>query len=91
MKCGDATIGIEDAEIRNNWNSDFIKFLREEGFLYGGPKGYFCGDILFVNLSSKRYAFNWPGVGFTEPIANTYISIEDFKTIYNIYKKYSNN
>jgi hypothetical protein len=88
MKCGDSTIAIRDDDLYNNWDSNFIKYLNENGFKYGGRKGYFGGNIIFVNLNSKRYAFLWPGVGFTEPIAHKCISIKDFKTIYNIFEKY---
>ena len=43
------------------------------------------------NLNSKKFAFIWPGVKFTEPIGKTYISIKDFKKIYKIFKKYERN
>ena len=88
MSYGNATIGIKDDELYKNWESDFIGYLREKGFSNWGRKGYFCGNIIFVNLNSKKYAFSWPGVKFTEPIGHKYISIEDFKKIYNILEKY---
>ena len=88
MKYGDSTIAVKDDDLYKNWNSDFISYLKERGFSNWGRKGYFCGNIIFVNLNSKRYAFLWPGVGFTEPIAKKYISIEDFKKIYDIFEKY---
>ena len=88
MKCGYSTIGIRDDELYKNWDSDFIAYLREKGFSNWGRKGYFCGKVLYVNLTSKSFAFSWPGVKFTEPIANKYISIEDFKKIYDIFEKY---
>ena len=49
------------------------------------------GNIIYVNLNSKKFAFSWPGVKFTEPIGKTYISIKDFKKIYKIFKKYERN
>ena len=88
MKYGDSTIAVKDDDLYKNWESDFIKYLKDNGFSNWGRKGYFGGNIMFVNLNSKRYAFLWPGVGFTEPIAKKYISIEDFKIIYNIFEKY---
>ena len=88
MKCGYSTIGVRDDELYQNWNSEFISYLDERGFRNWQRKGYFCGNVLYVNLTSKRYAFSWPGVKFTEPIANKYISIEDFKKIYDIFEKY---
>lgn len=88
MKFGYSTIGVRDDELYKNWNSDFIAYLNEKGFTNWGRKGYFSGNVLYVNLNSKRYAFSWPGVKFTEPIAHKYISIEDFKIIYSILEKY---
>ena len=88
MSCGHGTIGIRDNEIYNNWYCNFVLFLRSEGFSYGGPKGYYRGNVMYVNLNSKKFAFSWPGVKFTEPIGKTYISVKDFKKIYKIFKKY---
>ncbi len=87
MKYGNSTIAVQDDDLYKNWDSDFIKYLKDRGFTNWGIKGYFTGNILFINLNSKRYAFLYPGVKITEPIANKYISIEDFKTIYNIFEK----
>ncbi len=89
MKCGYSTVGIRDDELYKNWDSDFIAYLREKGFSNWGRKGYFLNTkVLYVNLNSKRFAFSWPGVKFTDPIAHKYISIEDFKKIYEIFEKY---
>ena len=88
MKCGYSTIGVKDDELYKNWDSDFIAYLKGKGFSNWGRKGYFCGNVLYVNLTSKKFAFSWPGVKFTEAIANKYITIADFKTIYEIIEKY---
>jgi hypothetical protein len=88
MSYGNGTIGIKDKDIYQNWNSKFIAYLKQEGFKTWGRKGYYCGNIIYVNLNSKRYAFSVPGVKITEPLAYKYISIKDFKKIYKIYKKY---
>lgn len=88
MTYGNSTIGVRDDDLYKNWNSKFIEFLKNEGFSNWGRKGYFCGNILYVNLNSKRYAFSYPGVKITEPIGYKYISIKDFKRIYKILKKY---
>ncbi len=88
MSYGNSTIAIRDDELYKNWDSDFISYLRKKGFSNWERKGYFCGNVLYVNLTSKRFAFSWPGVKFTNPIAHKYISIEDFKKIYEIFEKY---
>ena len=88
MSYGNSTIAIRDDELYQNWDSDFISYLREKEFSNWERKGYFCGNVLYINLTSKRFAFSWPGVKFTDPIAHKYISIEDFKKIYEIFEKY---
>lgn len=87
MSYGNSTFGIKDDELYKNWNSEFIKFLNEEGFKNWERKGYYCGNILFVNMNSKRYAFCVPGIKITDYIANKYITIKEFKKIYKILKK----
>lgn len=88
MSYGNGTIAIRDDELYQNWGSDFISYLNEKGFRNWERKGYSGGNVLYVNLTSKRYAFSWLGVKFTEPMVRKYISIEDFKKIYDIFEKY---
>ena len=88
MSYGNGSIAIRDNDLYQNWNSNFISYLNEKGFSNWERKGYCGGNVLYVNLTSKRYAFSWPGVKFTKPIVRKYISIEDFKTIYEIFEKY---
>ena len=66
----------------------FIKWLRSEGFTYGGYHGNYGCCWAHINITRKQYAYGMPGVGLALPIGNHAITIDEFKTIYAIYKKY---
>lgn len=70
-------------------NSAIFEWLRNEGFTYGWSKGnYGVCDWAFINITSKQYACGMPGVQITVPTGNHAITLNEFMTIYNIYKKY---
>ena len=87
---GTATILVKGEEIKEGYNCNFIKFLSNNGFKAWGKKGNYGCEWAFVNLNTKIYALGIPGVQITEPLGNHAISIEEFITIHNIYKKYKN-
>ena len=66
----------------------FYKWLREEGFTHGYHKGNFGCPWAYVNITRKQFAYGMPGVGIVQPIGEHAITIEEFQTIYSIYKKY---
>lgn len=70
--------------------SNFIKFLKNEGFK--SFNGWGCSrsksDILWINLNSKMYYY--PSAYMGGAIGNHTITEEEFYSIYNIYKKYEN-
>ncbi len=69
--------------------SEFVLWLRKEGFQYGSTKGnYGCCPWLYVNITRKLYAYGMPGIGLVQPIGNHAITIDDFRQIYAIFKKY---
>ena len=89
MSEGSSSFLIKDDSLLESWESDFIKYLDSEGFENWGKKGYFSGiNWIYVNLNNKKFAFGIPGIPITTPVGNHAITIEEFKTIYNIYKKY---
>jgi len=87
---GSAAILVKDrslAELQSN--APFYQWLKEEGFEGWGRKGFFSGvDWIFININSKIMAPGMPGIGITYPFGNHAVTIDEFKTIYNIYKKY---
>ncbi len=67
----------------------FMEWLRSEGFSFGGPHGNYGCWWVHVNITRKIYAYGIPGTSLAQPIGNHAITIEEFKTIYSIFKKYS--
>ena len=45
--------------------------------------------ICFINIKQKLYALGRPGVAYAQVVCNHAITIEEFKNIYGIYKKYA--
>ena len=87
---GSSAFIIKDDELKKGWDSNFILFLKNEGFKTWGRKGYFDGiNWIYVNLNNKIYAFGIPGVAITTPVGNHAITKEEFMKIYDIYKKYN--
>lgn len=69
-------------------DSEFIKWLREEGFQsWQHSKGYLCGWV-WVNLNSKVYAKGIPGIKIVSSVGEHAVTADEFKTIWSIYKKY---
>ena len=70
------------------FNAPFIKWLCKEGFTPGDHHGNFGCPWVHINISRKLYAYGLPGVMMVAPLGNHAITIEEFQTIYSIYKKY---
>ena len=45
---------------------------------------------LFIDLNKKVYSFAIPGIKYTGDIGDHAIRLNEFYTIYNIYKQYEN-
>ena len=69
-------------------DSDFVKRLKAEGFRDAYYKGCYGCSWVFVSITCKKYAYGMPGIKIVQPVGNHAISIDEFKTIYEIYKKY---
>lgn len=89
LSCGTACFLVKDASL-SDINAEFFTWLREQGFRIGKPaKGHFDNvDWVYVNLNSKKYGPGMPGVALTEVISNHAVTLDEFKTIYDIYEKY---
>lgn len=87
---GSSSFLIKSEELKKGYESSFVEFLHNEGFKTWRRKGYYSGiDWIYVNINNKRYAFGLPGIAVAEPVGNHAITIDEFKTIYDIYKKYN--
>lgn len=89
---------VKDESIKNLPDPcEFYDWLMSEGFIPGWKagvhhsKGYFqgCVDWIYVNLNSKTVVPGMSGIALFEPIGNHAITVEEFRKIYEIYKKYS--
>lgn len=70
-------------------NPPFMEWLKSEGFAYAGRRGEDGGcNWIYVNISRKLYAWGMPYFRFVNEIGNHAITMEEFHTIYSIYKKY---
>lgn len=72
------------------YDSEILKFLKDEGFEKVG-KGMFPNcPWLFIDLNKKVYSLAIPGIKYTGVIGDHAIKLSEFYTIYNIYKQYEN-
>ncbi|MBQ3391561.1 MAG: hypothetical protein IJG56_04100, partial [Clostridia bacterium] len=69
-------------------DAPFFEWLRQEGFTFGGYHGNYGCWWAYINITRRQYAYGMPGIKLVQPIGNHAITIEEFKTIYAIYKKY---
>lgn len=76
-----------DESLKNS-DAPFYEFLRSEGYTYGAYKGSFGCPWVFVDITTKQYAYGMPGVELVGVIGGHAINIDEFMTIYNTYKKY---
>ncbi|MDO5413954.1 MAG: hypothetical protein Q4F78_00690 [Bacillota bacterium] len=85
---GTAAVLVYDDSLRGFHASDFKKYLEQEGFEKWYPAHNYDMPWIYVNLNSKVYARGMPGIGMVSPFGKHAVTIEEFKAIYNIYKKY---
>ena len=69
-------------------DAPFYKWLSSEGFTFAGHHGNYGSPCVYVNITKKQYAYPMPGVSLAQIFGNHGITMEEFFTIYNIYKKY---
>ncbi len=80
---------VRDESLLKGWDSPIYEWLKSEGFVSWGQKGVFDRvDWVYININSKVFAPGMPGINITSTIGNHAITLDEFKTIYQIYKKY---
>lgn len=92
-KNGTAYFLVYDESIKNlgvGENCEFYNWLKAENFTCTDiSKGFWMGvGWIYININSKLYAAGMPGIKVVEPVGNHAITIEEFKAIYEVYKKY---
>ena len=75
-----------NVDTEGNNKEGIVFFLKQEGFRC--EDGYYSIPWYFVDIKEKFFIPGRPGVKFGEIIGNHAITFEEFKIIYQIYKKY---
>ena len=78
---------VQDESLRVA-SSEFVNWLREEGFRSAYLKGCYGCSWVFVSITCKTFAYGMPGIKIVQPVGNHAVTIDEFRTIYGIYKKY---
>jgi len=80
---------VKDNSLKSNIDNEFMMFLKGENFtVKENWNSYYGIEWVFVNINAKQYAYGKPGVACGQLVGGHAITIEEFHTIYNIYKKY---
>lgn len=86
---------VYDKYLSNLEISEFYKWLKDKGFAIdtNNPKHgypYWECSWIYIDLNNKTFSFGMHGVELFEVIGSHAITVEDFKTIFEIYEKYRN-
>ena len=80
---------IKDESLLRGWGSPVYRWFYDNGFVSWGTKGVYKGvDWVFVNPYSKVFAPGLRGYKVTSVVCDHAVTLEEFKVIYNIFKKY---
>ena len=72
--------------LHSDYKNELLSFLKDEGFSCKG--GYWGCPWYFIDIENKIYYPGRPGVIYGKVIGNHEITVEEFKTIYHIFKKH---
>ena len=78
---------IRDESLKD-MNAPFYEWLRKNGYEHAWHKGHYGCEWVHVNITHKLYAYGMPGIGIVKATGNDAITIDEFYTIHDIYKKY---
>ena len=87
ISVGSACFLVKDKDLLKGVESEIANWLGKEGFEL--CKGWWTGvDWIYININSKTYMGGMPGISVTTPVGEHAITIEEFKAIYSVFKKY---
>lgn len=87
ISIGSACFLVKDHDLLRGNKSEIALWLNNEGF--EACKGWWSGvDWIYININSKTYMGGMPGIPVTTPVGQHAITIEEFKAIYSVFKKY---
>ena len=76
----------KEETLDKKWKDMFISYLEKEGFTLN--HNFWGCPWFFVDIKEKIYIPGRPGISYGYEIGNHAITFEEFKVIYNIYKKH---
>ena len=89
ISTGASCLLVRDKSLLDGYAAPLYKWLEKEGFISWEKKGcYYDVDWVYINIYSKVYAPGIPGVPLTPVLGKHAITLDEFMTIYQIYKKY---
>ena len=92
FRSGTAYILVHDEMLNDypNGGDSFVNWLLSDGFkihdVYHGVWSYVTA--VYVNINNKTIAFGMPGIRCFDYLGKHAVTIEEFKQIYAIFKKY---
>lgn len=85
---GSACILVREKGL-DDMDHPFWNWLRDNGFKSWAKHGHYLGvNWVFINLDSMVYAPGMPGVPLAAPIRRHAITADEFRTIWEIFRKY---
>ena len=91
ISSGAACFLIKDDSLKTR-DGEFWGYLKKEGFRSWLVHGNYGCDWVYVNVNSKLFAPGMPGIPITQPIVSKNLkhalSMEEFKTIWDILKRH---
>ena len=78
-----------DLSLDREINERFVDYMLKEGFKY--EKTYWFCPWYFVDIKEKIFIPGRPGLCYGYVIGEHAITFEEFKTIYDIYKRHGKN
>lgn len=89
INAGSSCLLVKDDSLYEGPKATLYDWLKKEGFIAAGCYGYSNNiNWIFINITSKVFVHGKHGIGFAPVICNHAITIDEFKQIYYIYKKY---
>ena len=78
---------VYDRSLGSN-DAPFYFWLSDKGFKFAGHHGNFGCTWVYVDITHKEFAYGMPGIPVMAIVGHHAITLDEFLTIYYIYKKY---
>lgn len=79
---------VKDPSFDGDGACAFVRWLWSVGFSHDGKGQYSGVDWIYVNIGEKVFSYGMPGVNLASYVGNHAVTLDEFLTIYDIFKKY---